>query len=114
MAGGKRLLYNRLCILGVISMIGAVLTADPAAALTIVDDGKAAATIIVPENPPWWTVQKGANWLQSYVRKATGAELPIVTEDQAPADGVRISIGHTKLAGQAVKIAGRDALVHCP
>ena len=101
MAEGKRLLYNRLCILGVISMVGAVLTADPAAALTIVDDGKAVATIVVPENPPWWTVQKGANWLQSYVRKATGVELPIVAEDKAPADGVRISIGHTKLAEQA-------------
>ena len=52
MAEGKRSLYNRLCILGMISMVGAVLTADPAVALTIVDNGKAAATIVVPENPP--------------------------------------------------------------
>ena len=47
------------------------------------------------------SMQRGANGLQCCVVKATGVELPIVTEDKAPADGVRISIGHTKLAEQA-------------
>ena len=67
--------------------------------LTLIEDGQPAATIVVPESPGKWTGQAAA-WLQQYVQKATGAKLPVVTEDSAP-EGTLVSVGHTKMAAAA-------------
>ena len=81
-------------------VIGAVLAAGPVHGLTLVEDGKAVSTIVIPANSEWWTVQAAATYVQEYVAKATGAELKIVNEDEAP-EGALISVGHTKLAEEA-------------
>jgi len=89
--------------------------------LALVKDGRAVATIVVPrissqrakfiiqqdpDHPvPYpkdadaWTTQ-AALWLQGYIRKATGVELKIASEDELPA-GTIISVGHTRLAAKA-------------
>ena len=64
--------------------------------LDLVNDGQPAATIIIPATPRYWTEQ-AAGWLQQYLKKITGAELQVVTEDTAP-EGTLISIGQTELA----------------
>jgi hypothetical protein len=67
-----------------------------AADLKLVADGNPAATIVIPDHPTHWE-QVGADWLQRYVLKSSGAKLAIVKESQSPA-GTVISIGRTKLA----------------
>ena len=59
--------------------------------LTLVRDGRPAAAIVVGEKAgfvPWFA----AGELQLHIRKITGAELPIVTDRNAPA-GTRILVG---------------------
>lgn len=68
-------------------------------ALDIVKEGKAAATIVVPDDPGAVAPQAAA-WLQEYLRKTTGAELKIVPEKENPT-GTLISVGATKLAENA-------------
>ncbi len=75
------------------------------APLTLVDNGRPQATIVVPASPDSWTT-KAAGWLQDYVQRATGARLPIATEAN-DTTGTVISVGHTVLAGKA-KIAQDD------
>ena len=89
--------------------------------LALVKNGRAVSTIVVPristermkfiiqqdpdnpvsypKDPDGWTTQ-AALWLQEYIRKATGAELKIVSEDKRP-KGTIISVGHTRLAAKA-------------
>jgi len=77
----------------------------PMPMLSLVRNGRAVATIVVPANPDKWTSQAAA-WLQEYVQKASGARLPIVTEENAPS-GTLISVGHTRMAAKAgVEIGG--------
>jgi len=74
-------------------------------ALILVKAGKPTATIITPDFPDekapvaQWTTT-AAGWLREYVKKATGADLPVVVESQKP-KGTLISVGHTKLAASA-------------
>jgi hypothetical protein len=74
-------------------------SAKPTLGLTLVEGGQARALIVTPDNPGAWT-QKAAQWLQEYLRKATGATLRIVTEESV-GGGTFISVGHTKLAADA-------------
>jgi hypothetical protein len=67
--------------------------------LTLVENGRPLATIVVPASPDAST-KRAASWLQDYVKRATGATLPIVDE-RAQTTGVIISIGHTNLAVNA-------------
>ena len=67
--------------------------------LSIVIDGRAVSTIVVPKDAGSWT-NKAAQWLQEYIRKASGAELKIMPEDKAPS-GTLISVGHTEIAAKA-------------
>lgn len=67
--------------------------------LTLVEEGRPLATIVLPASPDAWT-KVAATWLRDYVERATGATLPIVNEGSATA-GVIISIGHTDLAAKA-------------
>ena len=67
--------------------------------LDLVREGQAVSTIVVRKDAPKWT-NKAAEWLQKYVQKVSGAELPVVTEDKSLA-GTLISVGHTQMAAEA-------------
>jgi len=81
--------------------IGWLLTlmAGVARALDLVADGKPCATIVVADDAGKYQ-RWAAQWLQEYVRKATKAELLIVPENEKPT-GTLVSVGHTKMAGEA-------------
>lgn len=65
--------------------------AVPAFALDLVKDGQSAFTIVTAATPSP-TATMAASELQTFVKRATGADLPIVTEDKAPA-AARIFVG---------------------
>ena len=67
--------------------------------LELVVDNRPSSTIVVADDADWWQ-RMAAGWLQEYVEQATGAELPIVRESDAP-QGTLISVGHTKRAADA-------------
>ena len=79
---------------------GILFAGTQARALTLVTDGRADAAIVVPEQCDYYTVQIAADHLKEYVRKATGAELAVVTDNAVPA-GTLISVGRTRLAAAA-------------
>jgi hypothetical protein len=92
------------------------MVAANAADVTLVADGKPNAVIVVPPDPPppppptnpkakvppveksKWL--RAAEAIQTCVEKMSGAKLPIVTEGQPDASGmkVKIAVGYTKLA----------------
>ncbi len=65
-----------------------------AAAMTIVDDGRPVASIVLPAEPTL-TEQFAAEELQHYLEAISGAQLPIGSEADAPA-GPRILVGRTE------------------
>ena len=67
--------------------------------LYLVRDAKPVSTIVVPVQTKYWT-KEAVRWLREYVAKATGVDLPVVTEDRAPS-GTLISVGETELARKA-------------
>ena len=67
--------------------------------LDLVVDGQPASSIVVADDADWWH-RMAAGWLQEYVERATGAQLPLVKESEAPG-GTLISVGPTKLAADA-------------
>src|SRR5437762_219541 len=71
---------------------------------TLVRDGEAAATIVIPAGADDWT-RRAAGWLQDYLQKSSGVRLKIANENES-ASGLRISVGHTKLAAEAGIEAG--------
>ena len=85
-------------------MSASLFTANTASGLSLVEDGKAVATIVIPEpndsdpHDKWWILGMSLGYLKDYIRKASGAELKIVTEGQPLPDGVLISVDHTNLA----------------
>ena len=95
----------QFCAMGLMS--AALFTANTASGLSLVEDGKAVATIVIPEpndsdpHDNWWILGMPVGYLKDYVRKATGAELKVVTEGQPLPDGALVSVGHTKLARKA-------------
>ena len=95
----------QFCAMGLMS--AALFTANTASGLSLVEDGKAVATIVIPEpndsdpHDKWWILGMPLGYLKDYVRKATGAELKVVTEGQPLPDGALISVGHTNLAREA-------------
>lgn len=68
--------------------------------LDIVKDGKPLARLIVPDAANDYT-KLAARWIQEYVRRGTGAELPIVEESKQRETGVRVYLGSTKAAAEA-------------
>ena len=76
-----------------------LLEVPPVSKLSLVKAGRSACTIVVPDDAPMWT-KTAAAWLQEYVEKISGAQLPIATEGNAPT-GTLISVGHTALAREA-------------
>lgn len=74
--------------------------AGPAAAMDLVRDGQPAATLVIPDEPlP--VVTYAAGELTHHVRRASGAELAVVPEAAAPAEGPRVFLGATKAAAEA-------------
>lgn len=81
------------------ALIALVAVADAAHALTVVSDGEPRATIVVPDEPlP--VVQFAAEELQYHVRRASGAELPIVAGAEMP-DGATIVLGACRATAEA-------------
>jgi len=69
-------------------------------ALDIARDGQPAATIVVPDEPlP--VVEYAAEELRYHVARATGAELPVVSEGEEPAPGNLIFLGASRAAAEA-------------
>src|ERR1043166_3829599 len=75
-------------------------TAAPKA-FVLVQEGRPAATIVLAEKPAE-NARLAAQELQRYVRKMSGAELPIVTDAQAPSTPL-ILVGQSRLTD---KVAG--------
>lgn len=67
--------------------------------LYLVREGQPAGTIVIPQDTDPWTKQ-AAEWLQVYVEQSSGVRLQIVGEGQQ-ADGVVVSVGHTRMAREA-------------
>lgn len=88
-------------LIGVAFWEAVTATAAAAAAdeLDIVRDGKAVATLVIPDEATHWE-RVAAGWVQEYVKKSSGANLSIVAESRAP-EGTLISVGHTARAGKA-------------
>jgi len=94
------------CLLAV---TGAVLAAAP---ITLVEDGKPAATIVIADEPTAIPVGKGAakgkpptvayaaEELQRFIEKATGARLEILPAAKAPAKGTLVLVGRSALSEQ--------------
>ncbi|MGI6082090.1 MAG: DUF4838 domain-containing protein [Limnochordia bacterium] len=71
-----------------------------ASGLSVVDDGKARAVIVICPDADVQT-QKAARVLVEYVRKSTGAQLPLIYGDRQEADGrIRIYVGESALEVQ--------------
>ncbi len=66
-------------------------------AVDLVLDGRAAAVIVVPDNPlP--VVKAAAEELRYHVERASGARLPVVRETEAAAKGPRVLVGACRAA----------------
>src|SRR5687768_16714475 len=107
---------TRKIVVALVALLG--FASSLLAEVTIVEGGQPKATIVVPqaaigaETEPKeaeiWNAQPAANKiaaaakdLQQYVKKITGAELPIVGDDAAPAAGtVVILVGKSALTAQ--------------
>jgi hypothetical protein len=74
----------------------AVVTA-PAMALTLAQDGKASATVVVAADATA-AEQTAATEIATYLQKITGADFRVRPEDRAPANGSRIFVGPTAFA----------------
>ena len=90
---GSRIRGCVLCACAVAALVSS------AYALDLVADGKPACTIVLPAKSTYWE-QVAARWIQTYVQKATGAKLVVVSEARAP-KGTVISVGHTDMAKRA-------------
>lgn len=108
-------LLNARHVLACVAALAACLTGN-AKELTLVDNGKPNAVIIVPPEPPpppppsnpktkvppvpksKWL--RAAEALQTYLEKMSGAKLPLLTEGETDDSGmkVKIAVGHTRLA----------------
>lgn len=68
--------------------------------LALVRDGKAVATIVIPQDSAQWNTA-ASQWLVEYVRKVSGAELKVVSEADGRPEGTIVSVGPTNLAERA-------------
>ena len=93
----------RLALLGLFAITA---FQSASAQITLVRDGQATATIVVPdpmppasdrrELPPS-TARRAAEELKKYIARASGAELPVVTASKAPSDGTLVLVGRSSL-----------------
>ena len=82
-----------------------LLSAARAGELTLVDEGKSDYQIVLPDEPTL-VQQTAAKELQSYLQRATGAELPIVAaSDVAGVDDAKLlSLGPGALSQRTPRI----------
>jgi hypothetical protein len=64
----------------------------------LVADGKPQAVIVTPARP-MRVVSYAAEELAWHIEKACGVKLSVMTEEQAPADGVRVFLGYCQASG---------------
>ena len=81
----------------IVGFLLALTLAMPARALTFARGGKAAATIVVAAGATA-SEQMAANEVADYLRRISGADFHVLTEDQAPAKGSRVFVGPTAFA----------------
>jgi hypothetical protein len=79
----------RLLLLLLMTLLCVVASAAP---FDMVIDGRPAATVVTP-NDPLPVATAAADELRYHVKKATGAQLPVVSEKDAPAGAHRIYVG---------------------
>jgi hypothetical protein len=109
---------SRLWRLATCSLACVTSSLGHAAELTLVEDGRPKAVLVVPAEPPTppppanpkakappvpkskWL--RAAEALQSYIEKMSGARLPLLVEGQADESGmpIKIAVGDTKLAAE--------------
>lgn len=82
----------------VLMLAGMLLSPVSMAALTLIDNGVPRATIVISKDAPHKNRLAAAE-LQTYLKRISGAELPIVSDDQETA-GVRILIGRSKITDE--------------
>jgi len=86
-----------------LALTGAALAAAP---ITLVEDGKPAATIVIADQPTVIPIGKpptvvyAAEELQRFIEKASGARLEIVPAAKAPAAGTLLLVGRSALSQQ--------------
>ena len=97
--GAKRMPMRYQLNALLLSVVAAFSTNAYADALTLVSEGKPQAQIVVAADASHHH-QWAARVLQDYVKQASGAALPILTEPADPT-GTLISVGHTKRAAKA-------------
>src|SRR5262245_45848704 len=91
-----KILHHLLCFIAASS---AVMSARAhVREFVLAQDGRAAATIVTA-TPPSDNARAAAKELQSYVRRMSGAELPVVGDDQSPS-GPLILVGPSRFTDQ--------------
>ena len=81
---------------GLLAPLASLLLASNSLALDLVKDGRPTATIVIAREANQ-LVRTAAEDLAFHVRLMTGATLPIAIDDQAPAAGVQVLIGASRL-----------------
>ena len=101
-----------VCMMCLVVLTGTAVLAGP---VTLVEDGKPAATIVVADEPSVLPLDKrdpttkktvpmtqrdAAEELQAFIEKATGARLEIVPAAKAPATGTLVLVGRSAVSDQ--------------
>ena len=94
---GKRLISG-LVLLAAIGPASGIMAAD---AIKLVEDGKPAATVVVPDAGNDKYARLASSLLVSIIKRASGAQLPVIAESKAPPAGTKIYIGLTAAAEKA-------------
>lgn len=92
----KKYFISKLCALPFIAVTlfsGSL----QARTLTLAEDGRAQAAVVVPENPSP-TVEYAAKELTEHIEKAVGVSLPVLMENEQVAEEIRIFLGPTEAA----------------
>jgi hypothetical protein len=92
-------------------MLCSVLTTLGAPAAPLVDHGKSDYVIVLPDAPQPAEATAGRE-LQQFVKQATGAQLPIVAETQAPPSARQVVVGNCRRLKQLAPGLKLDALGH--
>ncbi|MFP4026167.1 MAG: DUF4838 domain-containing protein [Candidatus Brocadiia bacterium] len=92
--GTQRSVGSGLFILFMFTL--AVTAAASEAGLTLVKNGKSNAEIVIPSDAP--QAKQAAAELQKYVKKMSGAQLPVIAEGKEKGEPITILVGHTAAA----------------
>ena len=96
-------------------VVSGIMSALVAEELTIIEDGKSAYAIVVPDGEdPRERIGLAAERLQHYLKEATGCELPIVKESALEAGKPGIYLGATKKCAEVgIDAASLHDWVYC-